>query len=305
MKDAVISVRDFRKVYGDVVAVDNINFEVARGEIFGLLGPNGVGKTTTLESLEGLRRPDGGALQVAGFDPSRQARALQDIIGVQLQDSGLPENLSVNDAMKLFCVYHGISPRVDLLDRLGLGSKGSVPIHQLSAGLKRRLALGLAVAHNPQILFLDEPTAGLDVGSRSELHSLLRELQASGATIILATHDMAEAEAMADRVAILLAGKIAAIGTPMELTATGSQLTKISVRTQGCSLSAPDLALPAVQQQMHKEAYTVFFSQDISPTLSAIIAHIETQKDSLIDLRVERPSLEERFLEITHNGGAQ
>jgi ABC-2 type transport system ATP-binding protein len=303
MNDLVIRVRDFCKTYGNFVAVDGISFEVTQGEIFGLLGPNGAGKTSTLESLEGLRTPDGGLLYVMGVDPARQARKLRNLIGVQLQTSGLPDSIRVDEAIKFFCAYHGIAPRYDLLDRLGLAEKRSAQYHQLSAGQQRRLALALAVAHDPPVLFLDEPTAGLDVPSRVELHTLMRELQSAGTTIILATHDMAEAEEMTDRVAILLRGKIAATGTPLELTATGAGLTKVSVRTEGSSLSVPGVTFPAVSQQVFKDAYSIYFSTDIGPTVSAIIAHVEAQEDRLIDLRVERPSLEDRFLEITTTGG--
>ena len=303
MKDPVIEVRDFRKTYGDFVAVDGTSFEVQQGEIFGLLGPNGAGKTSTLESLEGLRAPDGGSLQVMGINPARQSRKLRNTIGVQLQSSGLPDSIRVDEAMKFFSAYHGVAPRYDLLDRLGLADKRRAQYHQLSTGLQRRLALALAVAHDPPVLFLDEPTAGLDVPSRVELHNLMRELQAAGTTIILATHDMAEAEEMSDRVAILLRGKIAATGTPLELTATGAGLTKVSVRTGGSSLSHPGVTFPAVSQRVFKEEYAIYFSTDIGPTVSAIIAHVEAQEDTLIDLRVERPSLEDRFLEITRTEG--
>lgn len=302
MEDTVINVSNFRKTYGDVVAVDGISFEVQRGEIFGLLGPNGAGKTSTLECLEGLRTPDGGLLQVMGIEPARQSRKLRNLIGVQLQTSGLPETISADEAMRLFCAYHGIAPRHDSLDRLGLKEKRSVQYHQLSTGLQRRLVLALAIAHQPPILFLDEPTAGLDVPSRVELHNLIRELQSEGTTIVLATHDMAEAEEITDRVAILLRSKIAAIGTPLELTATGSGLTKISVRTLGPSLSEPDTTFPAVSQQVSRNEYSIYYSTDVGPTVSAIIAHVEAQKDTLIDLRVERPSLEDRFLEIIGGG---
>ena len=305
MNDSVVRVRGFRKVYGDFVAVDDISFDVQQGEVFGLLGPNGAGKTSTLESLEGLRASDGGSLQVMGIDPSRQSRKLRDVIGVQLQTSGLPDSIRVDEAMRFFCAYHGVAPRYDLLDRLGLAEKRSAQYHQLSTGLQRRLALALAVAHNPPMLFLDEPTAGLDVPSRVELHNLMRELQGAGTTIILATHDMAEAEEMSDRVAILLRGKIAVTGTPLELTATGAGLTKVSVRTQGSSLSDPGVTFPAVSQHVFKDEYAIYFSTDTGPTVSAIIAHVDAREDTLIDLRVERPSLEDRFLEITTAGGAK
>ncbi len=305
MTNAMIEVQNFRKAYGDYLAVDNISFVVKQGEIFGLLGPNGAGKTSTLECLEGLRAPSGGTLRVAGIDSVSDARKLRNVIGVQLQSAGLPESITPDEAMKFFCAYHEAPPRFDLLERMGLAEKRKAQFYELSTGQQRRLALALAVAHRPQALFLDEPTAGLDVATRVELHDMMRELQSAGTTIILATHDMAEAEEMSDRVAILLKGKIVSIGTPLEITATGEGLTKISVRTQDSTLSAPGIAFPAVRQHTVKDEYNIYFSSDIGPTVSAIIAHIESHKDTLIDLRVERPSLEDRFLEITNNGGVQ
>jgi ABC-2 type transport system ATP-binding protein len=188
---------------------------------------------------------------------------------------------------------------------MGLGEKRRAQYYELSTGQKRRLALALAIAHDPPIVLLDEPTAGLDVPSRVELHRLLRELQAGGTTILLATHDMAEAEEMADRVAILLNGRIAATGSPLELTATGAGLTKISVRTERVSLSDTAIAFPAVRQTLLAGDYHIYFTDDIARTVTAIISHIESQGDTIIDLRVERPSLEERFLEITRESGAR
>ena len=308
MRENVIEVRDFRKVYGDFVAVDGISFTVQKGEIFGLLGPNGAGKTSTLESLEGLRMPDGGSIEVAGIDPTKEPQKLRNLIGVQLQSAGLPTSITPDEAMKFFCAYHGVAPRMDLLERLGLNEKLNTQFYDLSTGQQRRLALALAVAHDPKVLFLDEPTAGLDVATRVELHNLMQELQENGTTIILATHDMAEAEEMSDRVGILLNHKLVSIGTPMEITATGAGLTKVSVRTQNGSFSDPAVQVPAVNQRISKNPYEIFFSSDIGPTVAAIISFIESKNDVLIDLRVERPSLEDRFLEITqsnsHSGGA-
>jgi ABC-2 type transport system ATP-binding protein len=300
-----IRVRDFSKNYGDFVAVDTISFSVERGEIFGLLGPNGAGKTSTLECLEAIRKPSGGTLEVMGMDPSRESRRLRNVIGVQLQTSGLPADMRVDEAMRFFCAYHGVTPRYDLLDRLGLAEKRANRYEELSVGQQRRLALALAVAHGPQVLFLDEPTAGLDVGSRTELHDLMQELKAEGTTIVLATHDMAEAEKMADRVAILLSGKVVAEGTPTELTAAGAGLTKVSVRTEQSLLCHNGSSFPAVQQRSVKDAYTIYFSTDPGPTVGAILDYLKHKDDTLIDLRVERPTLEERFLEITNTGGTQ
>ncbi|MBW2622325.1 MAG: ABC transporter ATP-binding protein [Deltaproteobacteria bacterium] len=302
MSEPVIVVNDLLKVYGAFTAVDHISFEVHPGEIFGLLGPNGAGKTSSLESLEGLRTPDGGEIKVAGVNPAKEFRKLRNKIGVQLQSSALPETIRVEEAMNFFCAYHGVRPRYDLLDRFGLSEKRKAQYHQLSVGQQRRLALALAVAHEPSVLFLDEPTSGLDVASRVDLHNLMREQKETGTTIVLATHDMAEAEEMADRITIMLSGRIVSAGTPLELTATGKGLTKVSVRTEGTSLGKREAGFPAVNQQVIKGDYAIYYSTDIGPTVSAIISHVENLGDTLIDLRVERPSLEDRFLEITKGG---
>jgi ABC-2 type transport system ATP-binding protein len=305
MSHPVIEIKDFCKKYADLVAVNGISFDVRRGEIFGLLGPNGAGKTSTLECLEGLRAPTGGSLRVAGIDPAKEARKLRNLIGVQLQSAGLPESITPDEAMRFFCAYHELAPRYGLLERLGLAEKRRSQFFELSTGQQRRLSLALAVAHNPPVLLLDEPTAGLDVATRNELHGMMRELQVSGTTVILATHDMAEAEEMSDRVAILLKGKIVSMGTPLEITSTGAGLTKISVRTQNSSLSVSRYSFPAVSQHLFKDEYNIYYSTDIGPTISELISHIQAQGDALVDLRVERPSLEDRFLEITKTGVAQ
>jgi ABC-2 type transport system ATP-binding protein len=302
VNEAMIQVQNFSKRYGAFTAVDDISFTVYQGEIFGLLGPNGAGKTSTLESLEGLRAPSGGRLRVAGVDPATEPGKLRNLIGVQLQSGGLPDSITADEAMKLFCAYHGVAPRFDLLDRLGMAGKRNVEFQTLSTGQQRRLALALAVAHDPPVLFLDEPTAGLDVASRVELHSLIRELKAKGTTTILATHDMAEAEQLSDRVAILLRGKLVAVDTPLAITATGAGLTKISVNSRSGFLLHNERPMPAVSQQLVKEEYAIYFSSNIGQTVAALINAIEAERDELLDLRVERPSLEDRFLELTDGG---
>lgn len=303
MKEAIVSVRDLSKSYGPVVGVSGVSFELRRGEIMGLLGPNGAGKTTTLECLEGIRQPDSGTMRILGINPSRESRRLCNVIGVQLQTSGLPATMTPPEAMRFFCAYHGVAPRYDLLERLGLGEKLKAQYRELSTGQQRRLAL--AVAHQPPILILDEPTAGLDVGSRSVLHEVMAGMRNAGTAILLATHDMAEAEKMADRVAILLRGRIVASGTPRELTATGSGLTKVSVATEQSVLQNSNHPFPAVHQWLVKDDYAIFYSADPGPTVAALLDYVKMQGDKLIDLRVERPSLEERFLEITNAGGAR
>ena len=304
--DQAITVENLHKRYGEVQAVRGVSFSVNRGEILGLLGPNGAGKTTTLECLEGLRQPDQGQLAIMGVDPTHDGTRLRDVIGVQLQTSGLPPDMTVAEAMRFICAYHGLAPRTDLLARMGLAEHAAQTYAHLSTGQQRRLALTLAIAHRPPVVILDEPTAGLDVASRTELHQLMQELRDEGTAVLLATHDMAEAEKMTDRVAILLQGQIVASGTPKEITATGSAYTKVSVRSETDSLKARSAALPGVVRTAFDEDYVILWTTNIAATVTAVLAGLQAANDPLVDLRVERPTLEERFLEITHfehNGG--
>jgi ABC-2 type transport system ATP-binding protein len=297
----VVEVSDLLIRYGAFTAVDNISFQIRRGEIFGLLGPNGAGKTSTLECMEGIRQRTGGSIKILDFDPKTGFRQLKNLIGVQLQSSGLQRTMTVEEAIRFFCTYHQVSCDYSLLGRFGLAEKRRVQFHALSTGMQRRLALALALVHQPEIVFLDEPTAGLDVPSRVELHKIMGELRESGTTILLATHDMAEAEKMADRVAILLQGKIVASGTPRELTAAGSKLTKIMVNTRNSCLDGSMEVFPGIKKKIRSDGYTIFFTDQTGPAVFAIIAFIEKEGDQLIDLRVERPTLEERFLELTQS----
>ena len=297
MVDLAVSVQGFVKRYGDSTAVDDISFDVEPGEVFGLLGPNGAGKTTTFECLEGLRRPTEGLLRVHGVDPQRDPAQLAQLIGVQLQASGLPATMTPVDAIRFFAAYHRHPPRMELLERFGLSSVMDRQYAQLSTGLQRRLSLALAIAHGPLVLILDEPTAGLDVASRAELHSAVRELSEAGTTILLATHDMAEAEALGDRVAILLRGEIVATGSPRELTAAGGGMTKVSVRTE--RMSFIDLPQVRTASMSVTDGYAIAFTEDPGVLVAAILEHAGAGDDPLVDLRVERPSLEERFLELT------
>jgi len=289
-----VRVSHLRKTYGSAVAVADASFEVAPGEIFGLIGPNGAGKTTTLECIEGLRSPDKGTVEVRGAG----TRPLHQLLGVQLQASGLPESITVEEALRLFCAYHRVAPRFDLVDRFGLNEKRRESYHSLSTGQQRRLSLALAIAANPQIVVLDEPTAGLDVPSRVQLHAVMRELRGAGTTVVLSSHDMAEVEELADRVSVIVRGRTVAEGTPRELTAAGSSLTRVTVQTsRACLAVAPDF--PGVRRHEQQDDYFVYFSGDVASSVLAVLEYIKAQKDDVLDLRVERPSLEERFLEIT------
>ena len=302
MNEPVIEVKDVCKSYAGARAVDKVSLSVSRAEIVALLGPNGAGKTTLLEMMEGLRCPDRGALSLLGLNPHRNSRELRNRIGVQLQVSSLPGTMTVTEAMVFFCRYHGVKPRHELLTRVGLEEKARSQYQTLSIGQQRRLVLALAVAHEPELLFLDEPTAGLDVQSRIELHAMMMELKERGTTLLLATHDMAEAEKLADRVAVMVRGRIVASGSPRELTSIGNRATKISVSTERASILDHAPAFPSCTSPLHQQSYAVYFSTAPALALTAMLAYIENNKDSLVDLRVERPTLEERFMELTTTG---
>src|SRR6266581_487753 len=238
MNDSVIYARDLRKSYGTLEAVKGIDFEVHAGEVFGLLGPNGAGKTTTVEILEGLRPRSGGAVSVLGFDPGLQSKQLKDRIGVCLQSTNLPEKIRVREAIDLFRDLY--TRRVDgdaLLKRLSLWEKREAQYGQLSGGQKQRVALALALLNDPQLLFLDEPSAGLDPQARLEIHELVAELRREQRSILLTTHYIEEAEKLCDRVAIIDEGRIVAIGAPQEMQARTLGHSVIQIR---CEQPLPD-----------------------------------------------------------------
>ncbi|HEY5172103.1 MAG TPA: ABC transporter ATP-binding protein, partial [Acidimicrobiia bacterium] len=217
--DPAISVVGLAKHYGGVRAVDGLSFDVARGEVFGLLGPNGAGKTTTVETLEGYRKPDVGTVRVLGLDPVRDAAALRPRIGVMLQEGGLYPGLKPLELLRLFAAYYddAESPEV-LLDTVGLRDTAATSVRRLSGGQAQRLSLACALIGRPEVVFLDEPTAGMDPHARATTWQLVRDLRDRGVTVLLTTHAMDEAEQLCDRVAIVTGGRLAALGSPAELT---------------------------------------------------------------------------------------
>ena len=294
----IIEVRKLEKSFGGTKAVDNISFNIERGMLVSILGPNGAGKTTSLECMEGIIKPGSGEILLNGTDVATANKDAGCRIGIQLQSSALPGHLTVCEAMRLFCAYRKTPYRGDLLTRLGLDEKIDSRYHSLSTGQQRRLSLALSIIHDPEVLFLDEPTSGLDVQSRIELHRIIGELKKEGTTIILATHDMAEAETLSDKIIILLNGRIAAEGSPAEITSTGSSLSKISIRSEMQVIMDSAGSIPGIET-FHKDGdYSVLVSNDIGKSISEILERLKTGGDSLIDLRIERPSLEERFVEI-------
>src|SRR5438067_12761763 len=237
-----IHVRVLRKSYGAFEAVKAIDFEVRPGEVFGLLGPNGARKTTTVEILEGLRARTGGDVTVLNFDPDRQKQKLKDRIGVCLQATNLPDKITVHEALQLFGAFYTRNIDGDaLLKRLQLWEKKDAGYATLSGGQKQRLAIALALINDPQLLFLDEPTTGLDPQVRLEIRDLIEELKAEKRTIVMTTHYIEEAERLCDRVAIIDSGEIIAIGTPRELQDRSAHQSSIEV-TLGQPL--PQMQLP-------------------------------------------------------------
>ncbi|HXH24629.1 MAG TPA: ABC transporter ATP-binding protein [Vicinamibacterales bacterium] len=221
MMDRAVQCKDLRKHYGDVVAVDGLTLEVRRGECFGLLGPNGAGKTTTIEILEGLLAPDGGDVEVLGVRWATHAQYLRERLGIQLQDTQLSEKLTVEETLRLFRSFYRRGPHIDeLIALIELDGKRSSLVGKLSSGQKQRLSIACALAGDPELLFLDEPTTGLDPQSRQKLWDVLRAFRARGGTILLTTHYMDEAETLCDRVGIVDHGRLIALGPPRELIAS-------------------------------------------------------------------------------------
>jgi ABC-2 type transport system ATP-binding protein len=217
---AVIEVEELRKRYGAVAAVDGVSFEVGEREVFGIVGPNGAGKTTTVEILEGLRRPDGGRVRVLGLDPSRDGPRLRQRIGAQLQQAALPDRLKVWEALDLYAsFYRRAVPWAELLDRWGLADQRAKTVASLSGGQRQRLLIALALVGQPEVVFLDELTSGLDPQARRDTWELVRAVRDAGTTVVLVTHLMEEAERLCGRVAVIDRGRLVALDTPGALVA--------------------------------------------------------------------------------------
>jgi ABC-2 type transport system ATP-binding protein len=290
----VLNVDGLIKRYGETEAVRGISFSVRGGEIYGLLGPNGAGKTTTLECIEGLRTQTAGQITVAGFDPKRGGRNFRRALGVQLQSSALPEAIRVGEALALICSYQGTRFRADLAESFGLGGLLKKQYRTLSTGQKRRLNLALVLVSSPTFVILDEPTAGLDVEGRASLHKVIRQLKESGVSVLLATHDMAEAEELCDRIAIVIKGKIATEGTPANITSAAGTRSNIAIRTANGCLTQ--------KGEQSGDDYIRYVTDDTADFLTKLLQKVKDAGDTICDLRVERPTLEECFLEIVKGG---
>lgn len=295
-----VDVRDLRITYGDVVAVDGVSFSAAAGEIVALLGPNGAGKTSTIEALEGYRRPTGGELRVLGHDPRAEHAAVVPRIGVMLQEGGLYPGIRTAEVLTLFAAYYDDPVDPDaLLERVGLADHARSTARRLSGGQQQRLALALALVGRPEVAFLDEPTAGLDVDGRLLVRDVVREQRDLGACVLLATHDLAEAEKVADRVVIVDRGRVVADGTPAELMgAVGDELHFGA--TAGLDVGALAAALGAPVSEVSPGEYLVAAAP--SPgTVAALAAWLAERDLALADLRAGRQHLEDVFLRLTRD----
>jgi ABC-2 type transport system ATP-binding protein len=311
----VITVEGLRKSYDEVVAVDGVSFQVPAGEIFGMVGPNGSGKTTTIECIEGLRRPDEGTVSVLGLDPWQDTYQLRERTGIQLQSSSLPRRMRVGEALDLFAsFYRHTRDWQPLLEGLGLGDKRRAYFSQLSGGQKQRLFVALALINQPEVVFLDELTTGLDPRARHAIWDLVREIREQGTTIFLTTHIMDEAEQLCDRVAILDQGRIIALDTPDHLVSQLGMATRIAFHLNGHPRAAPGngnngssdksfnprlIGVIDGVQRVEQDGDQVVVYGKGDGLVGTVILSLETAGVPFYNLRTEQSNLEDVFLALT------
>ncbi len=300
MGKAIIQVEDLYKNYGAVEALRGVSFTVEEGEVFGLLGPNGAGKTTTVEILEGMRTPDRGVALVCGLDPQKSGERFKETIGAVLQSTSLPEKLRVKEAIELFAKFYPRRVNTDdLLKRFQLDEKRNAFYSELSGGQKQRLALAMALVNDPQVVFLDEPTAGLDPQVRREIYSIIEEMKSTKKTVLLTTHYIEEAERLCDRVAIVDAGRVIAHGTPRELKQGSAGTTRIEVRLAHPLADGRLAGLDGVVDCRVFDGAYVLHSTRPPLTIVALVKQLDAENNELQSLEMFSPSLEDVFLELT------
>lgn len=297
-RNVAIQVENLEKHYGETVAVEEISFEVARGEVFGIIGPNGAGKTNTVECLAGLRQPDGGTVSVLGLGPQRAGRKLRERVGVQLQEAALPDDIKVWEALDLYASFYKTESDTKLLlQTWGLEEKANTRFKDLSGGQKQRLFIALALVNEPDLVFLDEITTGLDPQARRATWELIRGIQKRGTTVVLVTHYMDEAEKLCDRVAIVDNGKVVALDSPEALISGVS--TETNVRFGGLNGFDPTplLGLPNVSRVEREDGDVVVYGED--PLLARTVVELDRHGITPTEVSVASPTLEDVFIEKT------
>jgi ABC-2 type transport system ATP-binding protein len=298
--EPIIQVEDLYKSYGDVEAVRGVSFAVQEGEVFGLLGPNGAGKTSCVEILEGLRTADRGKVRVCGLDPETSGERFKEKIGAVLQSTSLPDKLRVKEAIELFAQFYRKRANTDdLLRRFQLDEKRTAFYSHLSGGQKQRLALAMALVNDPEVVFLDEPTAGLDPQVRREIYDIIEELKRGKKTVLLTTHYIEEAERLCDRVAIVDHGRVIAQGTPRELKQRSAGTTRIEVRLARPLTDGMLGRLEGVADCREFDGTFVLHSVRPPQTIVALVKQLEAENNELQSLEMFSPSLEDVFIELT------
>jgi len=299
MPKHVIDVHNLNKRYGQLIAVDNLSFSVEEGEIFGMVGPNGAGKTTTIECIEGLRSADSGEIRLLGMDPVRAHHDVVKQIGIQLQESGLPARIRVNESLALFAsFYERSADPARLLDILGLTEKRNSPFSKLSGGQKQRLFIALSLINNPKVVFFDELTTGLDPQARRAMWDLVREIRDRGVTVFLTTHFMDEAEQLCDRVLIIDHGKLVALDTPEALIQSLGMDKRLIFTLPENAIIDGLKGVPGVERIERSGARMIVYGSGDRFT-SNVITRLEEQKIDFLDLRTQQPDLEDVFLSLT------
>ena len=295
----VIQVSSIRKQYGRTIAVDDVSFDVEQGEIFGLIGPNGAGKTTTMECVEGLRRPDRGTIRVLALDPARQARRLQTRIGVQLQQAQLQKRIKVKEAVAFWASLYPDSVDGDrLLERLGLADKRDAWFMTLSGGQKQRLFIALALINDPEVVFLDELTTGLDPQARRAIWELVRGIRDRGKTVLLTTHLMEEAERLCDRIAIIEHGRVLDMGTPSEIVQRHCAEQTVILVVEHEDAESMLRSFPCVESvQRDGSRYTL--SGRHADFVTRVIQGLAAHRMHVEEFRTVAPTLEDVFLRLT------
>ena len=299
---AIVECEHLTKSYGDLIAVNDVSISVEEGEIFGLVGPNGAGKTTLIEMIEGLRTPDSGSINALGLDPSKQSDELQERIGVLLQTTSIQPDIKVKEALKLFASFYQrpLGNTEELLGTLSLEDKANSRFKKLSGGLKQRVAIALALVNDPEILFLDELTTGLDPQARRNMWELVENIRNEGKTIFLTTHYMEEAEKLCDRVGIIDYGKIIALDTPRKLVDNLGDESKVAFSVEGQDMDASIFKVIETVSRVEKvEEGFILYTGDENVTLQELVRLADTQKFRLSNLRTESPNLDDVFLTLT------